>query len=185
MGDSERENRTPYWETHIRPMFRILDHEKMLAASLGDRTIDLFDYGQVVAKADRILRRLQETHIQSIMPLVTHGGPWPDEWIALFARWMGLTFPRLEILPAIWTATRDRAAGTIIVRAAFKKPGNDSVWIQPNLAAAPRNYALYHEPGAGGPMKDLTLRDTFPDAPGIDHVVYEDPEGVWQRVDVK
>lgn len=183
MGDSEHVNRIPYFELHIRPMFRLLDHEKMLSPNLGDRAFDLYDYDSVRAKATRILERLTEEHEPAIMPFVTHGGPWPDEWIALFRRWMEKEFPRLNRAAATWTATRDVATVNIVVRAVGKKPGNDRVWIQPERAEAPRNYVLYHQPGAGGAPKDFALRDTFPDAPGVDHVMVEDASGV-HRVDI-
>lgn len=181
MSDNEHENRLPYWELHILPMFRLLDHEKMLAATLGDRRIDLYSYEQVAAKATRIIERLTEEHEQSIMPLVTHGGPWPDEWIALFQRWVGKSCPRLSRVAGKWTATR--ADGSITVRVTFQKPVSDRVWVQPQRADAPRDYVLLHQPGAGGELKEFTLRDVFPDAPGVDYVMVEDTSPS-RRVDI-
>jgi hypothetical protein len=41
--------RTPVFELHIRPLFRMTDHEHMRVQ------VDLWDYDQVAANAERIL----------------------------------------------------------------------------------------------------------------------------------
>ena len=48
--------RTPYWETHIRPMFRPLDREHMLTFVDESRRFDLFDYD------DNDLKELEKFH---------------------------------------------------------------------------------------------------------------------------
>jgi hypothetical protein len=41
----------------------------------------------VRSNKDAILQRLQARD-GSMMPPASAGGPWPDEWIALFQRWI-------------------------------------------------------------------------------------------------
>ena len=65
---------------HIRPLFRQLDVSHM------DRFIDLTDYNDVRAQSGNILNRLRGTG--RLMPPKEDDGPWPEEWIALFERWI-------------------------------------------------------------------------------------------------
>jgi hypothetical protein len=59
---------------------------------MNDQTgIDLTDYDTVKAMSDRILKRLKG--IGRLMPPAADGGPWPDEWIALFERWISENHP--------------------------------------------------------------------------------------------
>lgn len=83
--------RRPLFELHIRPMFRALDQVHMLRLPPGSR-VDLFDYQQVKDKHPDVLEWLESA---SPMPPMTHGGPWPREWIDLFKRWKGTGFGRL------------------------------------------------------------------------------------------
>ena len=65
---------------HILPLFRDLDIQHM------QPYMDLSDYSDVKANANEILRRLKSN--TRPMPPVADDGPWPEEWIALFERWM-------------------------------------------------------------------------------------------------
>jgi hypothetical protein len=83
--------RRPLFELHIRPMFRLLDQVHMLRLSPANR-VDLFDYQQVRGRYSEILEWLDSA---SPMPPMTHGGPWPREWIDLFTRWKETGFGKL------------------------------------------------------------------------------------------
>lgn len=79
------QQRPPVFELHIRPMFRLLDREHM--TTLVTPPIDLWNLDAVWAERDDILMRLRGEGSQN-MPGTQVGGPWPDEWIALFERWV-------------------------------------------------------------------------------------------------
>jgi hypothetical protein len=49
--------------------------------------IDLTSHSSVAAAASKIASRLKQTG-RTMMPPEQHGGPWPEEWIALFDRWV-------------------------------------------------------------------------------------------------
>lgn len=65
---------------HILPLFRDLDVQHMRPY------LDLTDYEDVKVNADEILKRLKSK--TRPMPPVADDGPWPEEWIALFERWI-------------------------------------------------------------------------------------------------
>jgi hypothetical protein len=71
---------------HIRPLFRDKDVEHM------SFKFDLSKYDDVKANSARILQRLKATD-DSMMPPADDGGPWPEEWISLFERWIGEGHP--------------------------------------------------------------------------------------------
>jgi hypothetical protein len=83
------EERVPVFELHILQMFRRIDREHMAL-----RGADLTSYDYVKGNADLILRMLKENSFP--MPERAAGGPWPKEWIDLFARWMQ-DFHRLSL----------------------------------------------------------------------------------------
>jgi hypothetical protein len=64
------------YERDIRPLFREQDISSMSVA------FDLASYDDVRANADRILARLSD----GSMPC---DGPWPEEQVELFRRWVG------------------------------------------------------------------------------------------------
>lgn len=72
--------RVPVFELHIRPMFRLLDQEHMFRF-LGK--FDLWDLNAVWQNRQDILNK-----IRLDMPGERYGGPYPDEWISVFERWM-------------------------------------------------------------------------------------------------
>jgi hypothetical protein len=74
-------NRPTSYALHIQPLFRTLDIEHM--DGFG---IVLGTYEGVKESATDILTRLKDP--QFPMPPVDSDGPWPDEWIALFERWI-------------------------------------------------------------------------------------------------
>jgi hypothetical protein len=79
-------NRPTSFQLHIRPLFRDVDIEHMSFA------FDLAKFEDVRDNSALILGRLKGVG-GSVMPPKTHGGPWPDEWIALFERWINEGHP--------------------------------------------------------------------------------------------
>src|SRR5262245_34159032 len=74
-------SRPTSYALHIQPLFRPLDIKHM--DGFG---VDLGTYDGVKDKADAILERLKDE--RRPMPPTGDGGPWPDDWIALFERWI-------------------------------------------------------------------------------------------------
>ena len=68
-------NEAVQYEAHIKPLFRVHDHESMRFM------FDLWAYRDVSAHADHILTRLQ----QGSMPC---DGAWPREEVEVFHRWI-------------------------------------------------------------------------------------------------
>ena len=73
---------TPSFERHIRHMFRDIDVQSM------ESMFDLGDYNTVKQFSDQILLCLKGESGRSVMPPISAGGPWPEEWIELFTRWI-------------------------------------------------------------------------------------------------
>jgi hypothetical protein len=71
-------------------MFRDLDVQHM--GHVGPSSIDLTNYDAVKAKAATILTKLKDS--DDPMPPTDDGGPWPEEWIALFERWIAEGTPK-------------------------------------------------------------------------------------------
>jgi hypothetical protein len=68
----------PVYELHIQPMFRLLDVVHM--APVG---VPLGDLNSVWTNRKAIFTNVSN----GSMPLAS-GGPWPNEWVQLFQRWM-------------------------------------------------------------------------------------------------
>jgi hypothetical protein len=164
----------PYWELHIRPMFRLLDQEHMIGDTVRpEGRVNLYDYDQVSQRATDILGALQD----NFMPPSDEGGPWPAEWVALFARWVEKKCPRLARGQASWTAVRD--GNNVTLTAVVKLPrGGDQTWIEPIATRGPAHrFVLYLEPiGAGQPVT-VSRVTTFKEETGINYVLVEDAEG--------
>lgn len=161
-------SRKPRFELHIRPMFRILDRDHM------DSFADLFNYENVRSEFNNILG-----WVRGGMPPERQGGPWPDEWVALFERWGQENFPRLESSAATYTATRGGDLVTLTARGRVENL-SDRVWPQRlNEETSPRRYVLYREPSdtASGPGDFVTEPEVFPYVPGVDTVIVVDEAG--------
>lgn len=88
-------DRTPIFEMHILPMFRLLDRRHMKRVN---KNLDLWDYDSVKANADQIGKRAGGSDGNNpSMPTIDVGGIWPSEWRALFARWVAGGFRRLSL----------------------------------------------------------------------------------------
>jgi hypothetical protein len=114
-------------------MFRALDREHM------DFALNLWKYAdgtaaQRLAFYQKILARLTATDPSVVMPPPDGGGPWPQEWIDLFTRWLQAGAPRLDratVDPSKLKAVRDPATGTVDITVAGQKPSaNHVVWIE-------------------------------------------------------
>jgi len=151
----------PYFELHIRPMFRILDRDHMLFA------LNLFDYDSVKTHAKTIAKKLKQD-----MPTIDTGGPWPDEWIALFDRWIAAGFPRL-LLPTNVTYTLGNDA-TLTAEGASPDPG--LVWFDRNNEnESPREYTLVREPASSTVVTPFNAQEMLPD--GTTSVIVFDGDG--------
>ena len=146
--------RPPYFEIHIRPMFRLTDRDHMTFA------VDLHDYDSVAENADHILQRLEGGD----MPPPGASGPWPPEWVALFKRWIDTGKQRLQLGAPQWAIAASAAAVTITATGTYPAP-NFAGWIQlESETDATKTYVLYLEPpeaaGAGDP-EAFTLKERY------------------------
>ena len=78
----ERPNRPTSFALHIRPLMRDIDIEHM--KQFGN--FDLSKLDDVKNQSQKILDRLRGNG--PLMPPANDGGPWPEEWIRLFERWI-------------------------------------------------------------------------------------------------
>jgi hypothetical protein len=149
-------DRTPIFEMHIRPMFRLLDRRHMLWV---DNQLDLWDYDSVKAHADAI--RIRATGNTPSMPTSDVGGAWPSEWRALFNRWVAGGFRRLSL--GTGRNYKLAASGSDFVLtctvAIPDAPGGDSAaWfdiVDPGPSAA--TYRLYVFGGEAVPAATSTI----------------------------
>ena len=159
--------RTPRFELHIRPMIRLLDRDGMLFK------FDLFSYNDVVGNAPRILSRISG----GTMPPKSRGGPWPQEWIDLFRRWMDAGFPRLELGRATYTATRTGANVTLKAEGEYPSEDDNGWFERFNEGESPREYVFYREPGDPGEPQAFLVKQSLPSVQGVNVVVVYDVDG--------
>lgn len=154
---------TPYYELHIRPMFRIIDRDHMLYK------FDLYDYDKVVKVAGDILKRVSQIRD---MPPTDSGGPWPDEWIALFKRWIECDFPRL----ALPTKVDYTLGSNAVLTAEGDTPDGGDVWFdRNNMNESPREYTLVLRPAKTGEPTAFGTEEKLPK--GTTSVVVFDGDG--------
>lgn len=167
--------RTPVFELHIVPLFRMMDREHMSRAF--DGPFDLWNYDMVKDHADAVLERVDET---GGMPPRAAGGPWPEEWVQLFRRWKETGFKRLELGAAQYTF--DEAVPEIRATGTFPAAGY-SGWLQVETdAGTSRTYVLYFEPPDApttGNPHDFTIRERYSGS-GTASIVVRDGSGVHQ-----
>ena len=140
---------TPYWEIHILPMFRLIDHDHMTSF------FDLFDYDAVVENKDDISDALTS----KAMPPLATGGPWPEEWIALYGRWVALNCPRLTSASNVKYTLAPRAPGMALT-AEGTYASDDSAWFErlPDSGGV-RVYALTVRAGTGGGTRPFKVEE--------------------------
>jgi hypothetical protein len=140
---------TPYWELHILPMFRLIDHNHMTSF------FNLLDYDAVVTNKDDINDALSANS----MPPASTGGPWPEEWIALFKRWTDAGCPRLTSAKGVTYALTAKGAGMSLV-AQGTYGTNDGAWFErlPD-AGGMRVYSLAVRPGGGSGTRPFKVEE--------------------------
>jgi hypothetical protein len=152
-------------------MFRATDRKHM------DFSVDLWDYDAVVADAERILARLNVD-----MPPVNAGGPWPDEWIALFRRWNESGHKHLDLGTAQFGFNRTATAVTITATGTFPAAGYEG-WLQLETESdKAKTYVLYFEAPdnlATGTAETFNLRERYR-ADDTRQVFVRDSTGVQQ-----
>lgn len=163
--------RTPVFELHILPMIRATDREHMRFA------FDLWDYEQLVQHAETFADRVAVD-----MPPATAGGPWPDEWVQLFRRWMATGFKRLELGTAQYTWSQTPSATTLRATGAYPSPGYKG-WLQLEAETdTAKTYVLYFEApdvATRGTPADFNFRERYSGTDGRS-VFMRDAAGVQQ-----
>jgi hypothetical protein len=124
--------RTPYWELHILPMMRLTDRDNMLWS------FDLWSYDDVKTNAPNILTRVTAGK----MPPAPYGGPWPDEWVSLFSRWIDAGYPRLVLGTGSYTATWSDAAGLTLNATGNYPSSGYGAWFERVATADANDYTL-------------------------------------------
>lgn len=163
--------RIPVFELHILPMIRASDREHMLFK------LDMWDYDAVVAHADTIATRAAVD-----MPTAATGGPWPEEWVALFQRWRETGCKRLHLGAAHYT--RSQVNNRFLLTGTGTKPSpQHRQWFQlESETSAARTYVLYVEaPDVAAPDAPVafTVRERYPAADARD-VFVRDSSGLHQ-----
>ncbi|MBP0451165.1 MULTISPECIES: hypothetical protein [unclassified Kitasatospora] len=164
--------RTPVFELHIQPMFRAIDREHMTFA------VDLWDYDSVVANADEILSRVDGGG----MPPDGSGGPWPEEWVAVFRRWNESGHKRLQLGTATFAFSHSGTTNNVTATGTFPAAGFTG-WLQlENETDSAKTYVLYYEapdaPVPGVPAA-FTLKERYRDTDARS-VFVRDNTGVQQ-----
>lgn len=104
------------------------------------------------------------TRVAADMPPVSHGGPWPEEWVAIFRRWMAMGFKRLELGGAAYTLTRTTTVAAVRASGTYPAAGYKG-WLQLDWQSdAAKQYLLYFEapdtPAEGRP-EAFDLRERY------------------------
>ncbi|MEL6562302.1 MAG: hypothetical protein AAFQ94_29285 [Bacteroidota bacterium] len=91
-------NRIPRFELHILPMIRTIDKERMIWWKDLHATETYYDTSgkPLMDNIWKIQKYLKGEGSRPVMPPVYYGGPWPDEWVSLFDRWVEEGCPRLS-----------------------------------------------------------------------------------------
>ena len=163
--------RTPIFELHILPMIRATDREHMRFA------FDLWDYDQLVQHAEVFADRAAVD-----MPPADCGGPWPEEWVQLFRRWMTTGFKRLALGTAQYTWNQSATATTVRASGTYPAAGFKG-WLQLEAETeSSKTYVLYFEAPdvpVGGTPAAFNIRERY--GPGDNRSVFiRDSAGVQQ-----
>jgi hypothetical protein len=147
-------------------MFRLIDHDHMTSF------FDLFDYDAVVQNKDDI----NDALTAKAMPPLSTGGPWPEEWVALYGRWVALDCPRLGTATKVKYTLAARAPGMVLT-AEGTYGTNDGAWFErlPDRGGL-RVYALTVRPGGGSGTKPFKVEERSIPA-GTRSVIVQDGDG--------
>jgi hypothetical protein len=160
-------DRTPIYELHIQPLFRLIDKEHMaLFFNLGD-------YDAVKQHANTIKVRLQ-----SGMPPDSTGGPWPSELVTMFARWVAAGCPRLSLGRGL-NYQLSKSGTSYHLECNVDLPNDTSqCWLDiVDAGPAHRSYRLYIEAGASGGPANVAVMDDFENSANIQAVTVYDAAG--------
>lgn len=144
--------RSPVFELHIKPLFRILDRQHMRRIQHG---FDLWDYDAVKQAATAILSKVGGP--VPTMPTADSGGPWPSEWVAVFQRWKDSGFRRLSLgvgknYKLAKTAGLPRAVLSCKVDIPDTPEGDSVAWLDLESVGPPQaTYRLVIYPGEADP----------------------------------
>jgi hypothetical protein len=149
-------DRTPIFEMHILPMFRLVDRRHMMRVNSN---LDLWNYESVKANAPQIVARAGGDNPS--MPTADVGGIWPSEWRALFARWVAGGFRRLSLGQG-QNYKLAKSGNDFLLTCDVAVPnapdGDSAAWfdiVDPGPAAA--TYRLYVFPGEAVPPATDTI----------------------------
>ena len=139
----------PYFELHIRPMFRLIDRDHMTGHQM-----DLWDYASVKHHANDIARMLRRTP-PGYMPTREFGGPWPEGWIAVFEEWVALGCPKLSTATGTYTLIRIAPDQLMLTIAVPLKDGADTAWVEREITPPTyAEYTLFYRPAPTGETAD-------------------------------
>lgn len=163
--------RTPVFELHILPMIRATDREHMRWS------FDLWDYTELVKHAEMFADRAAVD-----MPTAATGGPWPEEWVQLFRRWMTSGFKRLILGTATYTWSQSASFNSIEATGTYPAAGFTG-WLQLEVETdSSKTYVLYFEAPdaqATGTPPSFRLRERY-DSGDNRSVFVRDSAGVHQ-----
>ena len=149
-------SREPRFELHIRPMFRMIDRDHMaFAFDLHDSATYYKPTGEPKIEFAKEVAKYLTGESTPQMPTLASGGPWPQEWIDLFQRWIDADCPRLQ--PATGQFTAMRLADSVVrLSATVEVPSTDyEAWFErENTGIGTWEYSLYMDaenPQSGPP----------------------------------
>jgi hypothetical protein len=162
----------PYFELHIRPMFRAIDRDHMLWK------LDLSNYDEVVELAHEIaliLRKAPPNH----MPTKAAGGPWPEGWIQVFESWIATGCKRLLRTNGQYSARRLGDGQVILSVKVQLQNGAEDTWLERAPSALTQaEYTLLLRPAPDGvqePARMMLFEEVL--AGPIDSIVLNDTSG--------
>ena len=134
----------PYFELHIKPMFRRIDRDHMLFE------LDLWDYDDVKNNSQQIKTVLRRQS-QQIMPPINYGGGWPEGWISVFELWVDKDFPRLSLTSGNYKAQRLSNGQIKLSANVMLTDSTEAAWLNREESAYNvAEYTLYLRPVQGG-----------------------------------
>ncbi|WP_373413917.1 hypothetical protein [Ensifer aridi] len=138
---------TPYFELHIRPMFRPIDREHMRSR------FDLWNYDAVKSNAANILTAVNQPAAFA-MPTKAFGGPWPQGWVDVFQKWVNLGCPRLALSKGTYDVDRLADASVRLSVSVSLTNGAEDAWIDKGTSAqGTAEYTVYLRPAPNGEVK--------------------------------
>ncbi|MDW9670845.1 hypothetical protein GOB27_30425 [Sinorhizobium meliloti] len=138
---------TPYFELHIRPMFRPIDREHMRSR------FDLWNYEAVKRNAAKILTAVKQPAAFA-MPTKAFGGPWPLGWVDVFKQWVDLGCPRLVLSKGAYDVDRLADASVRLSVSVSLTNGAEDAWIDKERSPqGTAEYTVYLRPAPNGEVK--------------------------------